>query len=59
MLILKKIHQFYTLMPSDPIAVSSALKTTNFPYGMPMNFPKGQVGASTGVVGTNDSNYAS
>jgi len=40
-------------MPSDSIAVSSALKTTNFPYGMPMNLPKGQVGPSTGVVGAN------
>jgi hypothetical protein len=31
--LIKKIYGFYTSMPSDSIAVSSALKTTNFPYG--------------------------
>ena len=41
------------VFPSSSVVVSSASKTTNFPYGMPMNYPKGQVGPSIGVVGTN------
>lgn len=50
---LKKHVEPMLVFPSSSVVVSSASKTTNFPYGMPMNYPKGQVGPSIGVVGTN------
>lgn len=41
------------VMPSRSMLVSSALKPMDFPYGMLMNYPKGQGGPSAGLVGTN------
>lgn len=40
-------------VPSCSMTVSSAPKTMNFSYGMPMSVSKSQVGLLTGVVGAN------
>lgn len=50
---LKKPIDTTPIAPSGPIPVSSTPKIFDFPYGMPMNYPKGQVGPYVGVVGTN------
>jgi hypothetical protein len=50
---LKKPVNVASVMPSCSMPMSSTPKIVDFPYGMLMNFPKGQVGPSAGVVGTN------
>ena len=43
------------VIPSCPLPTPSAPKTIDFPYGIPMNASKGQVGSSSlaAIVGTN------
>lgn len=51
---LKKLFDLALVIPSGSIhRCHRLLRPHIFPYSMPMNFQKGQVGPSIGVVGTN------
>jgi hypothetical protein len=47
------MHNYAFATPSCSATMSSAPKTMDLPYGMLMNYPKGQLGPSAGFVGTN------